>query len=167
MSSSIEPLSVLVENAQAALRVAAVEAGPASVGALTLAVLSLHGRVARVLVTLPDVVGDDVPWSSIGDRDLYVSAVAGALSVQRGRIAALSERRDHEGLVESCRLSLQTLAAVVRDVEGIFPASPARPGAGPSAASAPARPRFRAGPLETTGPMRPVDPSRLRAAAAS
>lgn len=159
MSATFESLSALVENAQAALCVAAADADPASVRALTIAVLSLHGRVARVLATLPDVVGDDVPWSHIGDRELYVSAVVGALTVQRGRIAALSERHDHAGLLESCRLSLQTLAAIVRDVERIFP-TPAIPPRKHVTASQ--RPRFRAGPLETTGPMRSLEPG-LRA----
>jgi hypothetical protein len=147
MSATFESLSALVENAQAALCVAAADADPASVSALTIAVLSLHCRVARV------------PWSHSGDRELYVSAVVGALTVQRGRIAALSERHDHAGLLESCRLSLQTLAAIVRDVERIFP-TPAIPPRKHVTASQ--RPRFRAGPLETTGPMRSLEPG-LRA----
>lgn len=178
MSSSIETLSALVEHAQTALHAAAVEADAASVDALTIAVLALHGRVARALATLPDVVGDDVPWSAIGDRDLYVSAVAGALTLQRGRIAALSERHDHVGIVASCRLSLQTLGAVVRDVERIFPVLPApecsqRSASRPEATPVVSRPRFRAGPLDTatatgpTGPVRPVGPSGVRAAPAA
>lgn len=157
MSVSIEPLSVLVENAHEALRAATLDPSPTSVESLTIALLSLHGRVARALVSLPDVVGDDVPWASIGDRDLWVSAVTGALTVQRGRIAALAEGRDPSALVESCRLSLQTIATIARDVERMFPMP--QPRERPHAASV-QRPRFRAGPLETTGPLPPVDASR-------
>lgn len=176
MSSSIENLSVLVQQAQQALHAADTAPDPASVDTLTIAVLSLHGRVARVLATLPDVVGDDVPWSAIGDRDLYVSAVAGALTLQRGRIAALSERHDHVGIVAHCRLSLQTLAAVVRDVERIFPALPAPDGAQrsatrPAVTPVVSRPRFRAGPLDAgsgpTGPVRALGPAGVRAAPAA
>lgn len=126
MSGVHDSLTPALESAQHALRAAATEASPASFGVLTLAVLSLHGRVARRLATLPDVAGDDVPWAAIGDRDLYISAVTGALTVQRGRIAALTDLRDESGLLESCRLSLQTLGAVVRDLERVFPATAPR-----------------------------------------
>jgi hypothetical protein len=119
-------LAPVLDHARQALEAAAREPSAASLGVLTLAVLSLHGRVARRLATLPDVAGDDVPWAAIGDRELYASAVVGALTVQRGRIAALTDLRDTEGLLESCRLSLQTLGGVVRDLERVFPAT-ARP----------------------------------------
>ena len=127
MSGAAPALESMIASAQASMQRVAVEANPRDLGVLTLNVLALHGRVARMLATIPDVFGDDVPWADIGDRELYVSAVLGALTVQRGRISALSDLRDTSALLETCRLSMQTLAAVVRDVQRIFPGAPPRP----------------------------------------
>jgi hypothetical protein len=92
-----------------------------SLGALTLHILALHGRLQRALCQLPQVVGDDVPWAAIGDRDLYVASVAAALSGQRRRISQLSDLRDPTEMLAACRMSLQTLEAVARDVTGFLP----------------------------------------------
>jgi hypothetical protein len=126
-------LLAMVAAAQHALKAAAVDARPDELGVLTLSVLALHRRIVRCLRELPDVVGDDVPWAAIGDQTTYVAGLIGALDEQRRRIARLADLRDRSALLEVCRLSLQTMSALVRGVGRLFPPPPPSPAAASAA----------------------------------